>query len=171
MDLTVYVERLRQALTDAVSADDPVLAAGAERLLRAIEPAVRLTLMEALSDAAALISAELGEGEVEVRLRGRDVELVVEAARTLPMDWQQPLDLSSQMSSADQARLTLRLPQDLKSGAEAAATRSGQSLNSWLVAGLRLSVLGSSPMDPDTSTPRRPRTPHRLAGEHRTGWA
>lgn len=170
MDLTTYVDRLRQALTDALSPDDPATAAGAERLLRAVDPAVRLTLMEALSDAAAQISAELGEGSVEVRLRGRDVELVVDVPSRTAVEWQQPVDLSSEVTTGDQARLTLRLPQDLKADAEAAAARSGQSLNSWLVTGLRGSVLGSAPLGRGQTTPRHPRVPHSLPGQHLTGW-
>lgn len=171
MDLTVYVDRLRQALTDALSPDDPATAAGTERLLRAIDPAVRLTLMEALSDAAAQISADLGEGGVEVRLRGRDVELVVNIPPPTTVEWQQPVDLSSDVTTGDQARLTLRLPQDLKADAEAAAARSGQSLNGWLVTGLRRSVLGSAPPGQGTPAPRHPRVPpHSLPGQHLTGW-
>ncbi len=170
MDLTLYVDRLRQALTDALPSDDPATAAGAERLLRAVDPAVRLTLMEALSDAAAQISADLGEGSVEVRLRGRDVELVVDIAPRAAVEWQPPVDLTSDVTTGDLARLTLRLPQDLKADAEAAAARSGQSLNSWLVTGLRRSVLGSAPVGHEHTTPRHPRVPHSLSGQHLTGW-
>ncbi len=170
MDLTTYVDRLHQALTDALSPDDPAAATGAERLLRAVDPAVRLTLMEALSDAAAQISADLGEGSVEVRLRGRDVDFFVDSPPRAIVEWQQPVDLSSEVTTGDQARLTLRLPQELKADAEAAAARSGQSLNSWLVTGLRRSVLGSSPLGHEAAIPRHPRVPPSLPGQHLSGW-
>ena len=49
----------------------------AERLITALDAAVRLALIDALSAAAEEITADLAPGSVEVRLRGREPELVV----------------------------------------------------------------------------------------------
>src|SRR5579862_5356502 len=77
MDISPFVESLRQDLVRAAEAGGPETRGAAERLVLALEPAVRLTVMEALSQAAAEISAEAGGLAVEVRLRGRDPVFVV----------------------------------------------------------------------------------------------
>src|SRR4051794_12849981 len=77
MDITPYVDNLRRALAAAAEAGGPGARSAAERLVLALDPAVRLTLMDALSQAAAEITAELPPGSVEVRLRGREPRLVV----------------------------------------------------------------------------------------------
>ncbi len=59
MDLAPYVDRLRNDLADAAAAGGPQATEAAQRLALALDPAVRMTLMEALSDAAAEITAEL----------------------------------------------------------------------------------------------------------------
>jgi len=84
MDITPYVESLRQDLAAAAEAGGPEARAAAERLALALDPAVRLALMDALSQAAAEITAELPAGSVDVRLRGREPELVVDVP-TMPL--------------------------------------------------------------------------------------
>ena len=66
MDITPYVESLRHDLAAAAEAGGPEAKAAAERLALALDPAVRLALMDALSQAAAEITSEL-----DVRLRRR----------------------------------------------------------------------------------------------------
>ena len=80
MDITPYVDRLREDLSHAAAATDESTRAAAERLALALDPAVRLTLMEALSQATAEITTEMRAGAVEVRLAGRDLEFVVQDA-------------------------------------------------------------------------------------------
>src|SRR3954452_12494945 len=84
MDITPYVENLRHDLGAAAEAGGPEARAAAERLALALDPAVRLTLMDALSQAAPATTAELAAGSVEVRLRAREPELVVDVP-TAPM--------------------------------------------------------------------------------------
>lgn len=169
MDLSAYVDRLRERVSATTAVSGPGAAEAGEQLLIALDSAVRLTLLEALSDATADISADLPGGSVEVRLRGGDVEFVVQPPPPQQSErWEPTLELSSQAESGDQARLTLRLPQELKIGVEAAAERSGQSLNSWLVSRIRSSA---GPVGESDAAPRGPRTPHRRAGTHHTGWA
>ena len=80
MELDRYVEELRNQLMVAAEAggDDARELAG--RLIAPLESSVRLMLLEALSDAANEITLELAPGSVEVRVRGREPELVVTPA-------------------------------------------------------------------------------------------
>ena len=77
MDLTPYVASLGRELLSAVEngGDDPTTMI--ERLTVSMESAIRLTLLETLSAAADEITRDLAPGSVQVRLRGRDPELVV----------------------------------------------------------------------------------------------
>ena len=115
------------------------MVATAHRLSAALDASVRMALLEALSDAAAEITAALDHVVVEVRLKGREPQFVVEVAddagRTRPTTVAaQPDDGDDDASTA---RITLRLPEALKQRAEDSAARSRQSLNTWLVEAIR----------------------------------
>jgi hypothetical protein len=145
MDITRFVESLRRDLTGAAEAAGPDGHAAAERILMALEPAVRLTVMEVLAQAAAEISADLPVGVVEVRLRGRDPELVVDVPAapvpptppTPPTPPSPPEPGDPELGDEEIARITLRLPESVKARAEEFAARSGHSLNAWIVGALR----------------------------------
>src|SRR5215470_18419028 len=77
MDLTPYISALREDLTTAASAGDDQTKRTAAVLAAALEPATRLAIMNALSDLAAEVTAALDDHIVEVRLDGRDVQVVV----------------------------------------------------------------------------------------------
>src|SRR4051812_3300342 len=125
MDITPYVESLRHDLTAAAEAGGEEAKAAADRLSLALDPAVRLALMDALSQAAAEITAELESGSVDVRLRGREPEFVVDVP-TVPMQASGPTtgptteattavdEADDEADGADEgtvARITLRLPE------------------------------------------------------------
>lgn len=138
MDLTPYVDGLRRDLLAAAESAGPEARAAAERLTYALEPATRLALMEALSQAAAEITAEMPLGGVDVRLSGRDLDFVVEAAPAPPAAATPPVAEGAEGAEDDTlARITLRLPESVKARAEELAARSGHSLNTWLVSVLR----------------------------------
>ena len=146
MDITRFVDSLRRDLAGAAEAAGPEGHAAADRILLALEPAVRLTVMEVLAQAAAEISADLPVGVVEVRLRGRDPELVVDvpaasAAPTPPAPPRPPSPPEpGDPHHGDEeniARITQRLPESVKARAEESAARSGHSLNAWIVNALR----------------------------------
>ncbi len=80
MDITPYVESLRRDLLAAAEAAGPEARAATERLTYALDPAARLALMEAVSQAAAEITAEMPAGGVDVRLNGRELDFVVDTA-------------------------------------------------------------------------------------------
>ena len=77
MDIGRYVAQLRDDLTAAAAAGDEQTQRTAALLGAALEPAARLTLMNALADLAAEITAELGDRTVDVRLDGRDIRVAV----------------------------------------------------------------------------------------------
>jgi len=134
MDITPYVDSLKRDLMAAAEAAGPEARAAAERLTYALDPAARLAMMEAISQAAAEITAELPSGGVDVRLDGRDLDFVVHAPNALP---QPPAPPSPPAFEEDEdgglARITLRIPESVKTKAEEMAAKSGQSLNTWLV--------------------------------------
>jgi len=135
MDITPYVESLRRDLLAAADAAGPEARAATERLAYALDPAARLALMEAISQAAAEITAELPDGGVDVRLNGRELEFAVHAPPAAPTAPPPPPAPGADDVEEDGsvARITLRIPESVKAKAEELANRSGHSLNTWLV--------------------------------------
>jgi hypothetical protein len=136
MDITALINALRQDLARAAEVGGEDVKAAAERLLLALDPALRLTLMDALSQAASDIGAALPGVAVSVRLQGREPVFVVEGApaAAAPEDHaEEPFDDDGEATG----RITLRIPESLKARAETLAARRGQSLNTWLVAAAR----------------------------------
>ena len=135
MDITPYVDSLRRDLVAAAEAGSDELKQAAERLAYALDPSARLALMEAISHAAAEITAELPEGSVEVRLVGRELDFVVEIAppSAMPAPPPPPAPPVVEEEDGDLARITLRIPEAVKARAEEKAAAAGQSLNTWMV--------------------------------------
>src|SRR6185295_20277452 len=103
MDLTPYLESLRRDLAASAAPAGEAAAHSAELLSSALESAARLCLLEALSDAAAEITTKLDGSSVEVRLRGRDAELVVTDGAPAPTATAAPPPVTE---SGDMARIT-----------------------------------------------------------------
>jgi hypothetical protein len=138
MDLTPYLESLRRDLAASAAPAGEAAARSADLLSTALESAARLCLLEALSDAAAEITTKLDGSSVEVRLRGRDAELVVtDGAPVAASAAAAPPPIAE---GGDLARITLRLPESLKERAEQAATEEGLSVNAWLVRAVAAAV-------------------------------
>jgi hypothetical protein len=143
MDLQPYVEALQADLASAAAAGTPEAQSTANLLAVALEPAVRLCLLDALSAMAAEITDQSGTTQVELRMRGREPEVVVATADPAPfappVEPPAPTGASSSSASSDDeedrgtARLTLRMPDQMKVGAEQRAAAEGLSLNAWLV--------------------------------------
>jgi hypothetical protein len=136
MDITPYVDTLRRDLVAAAEAGSDDLKQAAERLAYALDPSARLALMEAISHAAAEITAELPEGSVDVRLVGRELDFVVEVAprSEIPAPPPPPAPPAApEEDDGDLARITLRIPEAVKARAEEKAAAAGQSLNTWMV--------------------------------------
>ena len=140
MELTPFVERLRRDLTDAAAAGGPEAQAAAERVALALDPATRMMLLEALSQAADELTGELDHEAVDVRMSGREPEFVVTQVQPdAPLAPPEPPAAPAPPEPEDdsQSRITLRLPESVKVRAEEAATSIGQSLNAWLVDAVR----------------------------------
>jgi HicB family len=170
MDITQFSESLRRDLSAAAQAGGEEFRAAAERLATALDPAVRLTLMDALSQAASEITNELHGTSVEVRLKGREPVFVVlgDGAQAPPpaaADAGEPVeDVDFESDDEPVARITLRLPESLKTRAEELASKRGQSLNTWLVNAARNAVtvninISAVPMGP--GAPGRNRSSNR----------
>lgn len=99
------------------------LESAVSRLIPTLAPVLRTRLLEALTDIAEELSEQFPGAHLEARVQGDEIGLVyIEDGSTAR---ENPADLN--------ARITLRLPEDLKSRIENAATKEGISLNSWLL--------------------------------------
>ena len=136
MDITPYVERLRTDLTAATATGGEQVRDAAERLSLALDPAMRLTLMEVLSEAAAEITSAMRSGSVEARLSGRDIDFVLEQGAEDAARAAEPIG-DAEADEGDLARITVRIPESIKARAEELASRGGSSLNTWIVNVLR----------------------------------
>ena len=120
----------------------------ARRLIAGLEGIVALRLLDVVSEAALELGAQLPSGTIEVRLAGRDPQLVFVEERG-----------AEAIGGAEEglpARITLRLPEPLKASIEASAAREGVSVNTWLVRALGRAVTGQ---------------PRRQTGSRLTGFA
>ncbi len=180
MDLSPYLETVRQGVTSAAALGDDSTRQTAERLGGAVEASTRLALIRALSDAAAQISAETAPTSVELRMNGPDPELVVlvpaptpEPTLLLPDDFTpypgaegsgaaaadpEPATESPDGSEDDEAvaRISLRLPASVKAKVDEKADRDGISTNAWLLRAVMV-ALEDRPAPPPP--PTRPAPP------------
>src|SRR5215213_3978024 len=120
MDLTGYVDALRDALRSAAAAGGEQARETARLLADTMDPAVRLAVLDALSAMAAEVTAALDGDVVEIRVRGRDPEVVVTSAVPEPPR-AAPTAGPDEVDDGATARISLRLPDALKTRAEAAA--------------------------------------------------
>lgn len=158
MQLERYADRLRAQLAAVAEAGSDETRALAERMSVALEPAIRLALLELLSEAAGEISRELAPGGVDVRLRGQDPELVVSRPSEPAPAAAVPAEPAAVDDEPASFRTTLRLPERLKARVEQTAAAEGVSVNTWLVRAV------AAALDAD-----RPRTPPQ-SGSRFTGW-
>jgi hypothetical protein len=115
MDLTEYVEALRHSLTTAAAAAGDQARETARLLSDTMEPAVRLTVTDALAAMAAEVTEALDGALVDIRLRGRDPEVVVVPAEHAPHE---DAHHDAVADDGSTVRISLRLPEALKSRAD-----------------------------------------------------
>ena len=123
METAPHIEAIRTDLEELAGTDEET-AAVVSRLARALEPSLQLRLFDVIGQAALELSDHLPSGRVDVRLAGRDVELVYVA--------DQAAEEAPASEDEGTARLTLRMPEGLKTRVEEAASREGVSTNAWL---------------------------------------
>jgi Arc-like DNA binding domain len=170
MDLSPYIESVRVGVSTATSLADEQTQQVAERLGTALESSTRLALIHALSDAAGTISAELAPSSVELRMVGTDPEFVVtvqsgEAEPTLLMpesgETSQGAEEPSTTDAEDEpvARITLRLPQSVKTRVDEVASSEGISTNAWLIRAVMDALAERSSSRPEWPQPPHPPAP------------
>ncbi|HSJ33983.1 MAG TPA: hypothetical protein VLB85_02915 [Acidimicrobiia bacterium] len=115
---------------------DPGVTEMAAGVVDALRPAIRGAMLEVAQQAAAEIGAQLGDRQVEVRLVEGDPEMVVSSV-DLPPAPPTPPDAPGAPGDEMEARITLRLPSNLKGLIEEAANTSGDSINSWVIDALK----------------------------------
>ena len=152
MDLSQYVDALGAHLRTTAAAGTEQTQATARLLADALEPAVRLAVTDALAAMAAEVTAALDGAAVDVRIRGRDPEVVVTQA-ALP-DGPAP-ETPEPGDDGSVARISLRLPESLKARAESAAAEAGISLNTWLVRAAAVGLQSPTPSSPHPGPGRR----------------
>lgn len=128
MQIAPHVQAIQSDLAAAAALGDEASAAAGRRLSQALESSLHLRLLDLLTEVAADLSGQLSSGRVDVRLAGRDPELVVVEDEPAEAPAAAPAG-----EEGEPARITLRLPESLKGSAEAAAARDGVSTNTWLV--------------------------------------
>jgi hypothetical protein len=170
MDLSPYIESVRAGVANASSLADEQTQKVAERLGTAIDSSTRLALIQALSDAAGSISAELAPSSVELRMVGTDPEFVVnvqtgEAEPTLLMPEPEVGSAEAGEPSTTEAeeepvaRITLRLPQSVKAKVDEMASSEGISTNAWLIRAVMDALSERSSSRPEWPQPPQPPMP------------
>jgi HicB family len=126
MQLDSHIQAIREDVANTARIGDEATAEAAQRLSEALASTLHLRLLDLLGEAALEIGGQLVSGRIEVRLAGRDPELVVVMEETPD---EAPVAPGEELSG----RITLRLPETLKARVEAAAALEGVSTNAWLI--------------------------------------
>lgn len=124
MRLSKFIDLLSADLKALGQLGGADLESAVSRLIPTLEPVLRTRLLEVLTEIAGELKNQLPGAHIEARLSGDEVKLVY---------LQDEPGVTREMPSELNARITLRLPEDLKSRIETAATKEGISLNSWLL--------------------------------------
>jgi hypothetical protein len=126
MQLEAHIQAIQQDLAATAGLGDEATADAARRLSETLATTIHLRLLDLLGEAAGEIGSQLSSGRIEVRLAGRDPELVVV---------QDEAQETAQLGAGEElrGRISLRLPETLKAAIEKAAEQEGTSTNTWLV--------------------------------------
>ena len=162
MELHTYVAQVRTQLEAAAALGDDRAREIAAALSAAAEPSVQLALVAALSAGADEITAALldapGAPAVTVRFGDDRAEFevrVYEEAESVP----------PAVDDADaSARISLRLPEALKTDIEAAARSDSVSVNTWLVRAAAAALSSSGGAQARGGTRRSGGGAHRISG-------
>jgi hypothetical protein len=134
MQMSQFIEALQADLRELAQIGGEELVQATDRLGGAIKQSATLRLIDALTNVALDLSGQLPNGHVEIRLSGQDPELLYVE--------EQPAEPLGGAEDGLSARITLRLPESLKTAVEASAESEGVSVNAWLVRALQRAVSG-----------------------------
>jgi hypothetical protein len=128
MDTASIISEVEAALATQMQlvGGDPTVEAAGEALLASLAPAFR---------AAALSLAEQAAEEVRAQMPNRTVDLVVSDGEP-SLNIRTPEAQVSLVSGEQAARLTVRLPSNLKAELEDAAGDAGDSINTYVIKAL-----------------------------------
>jgi hypothetical protein len=157
MELSHHINSLQHSLKLSAAPAGEDIANAADLLAQSLEPAARLSLLEAMSEAADEITLALDHASVDARLHGQEIEFVVSEIAD-PIDAPAPAEPTDSEPQADVARITLRLPESLKALVEQAATQQSISVNGWLVNEIASAVENASDTQPKSNRGRRNRS-------------
>ena len=132
MDVRPYVVKVQEQLAAVADLGDEATQRTAAKLTAAVEPALRLALLAAAGAIVDDITVALldvpGAPTLLVRMAGEDLEVETRLAEP------EPEPAPSVGDDEDySARISLRLPEALKTQVDEAARRQGISVNTWLV--------------------------------------
>jgi hypothetical protein len=133
MDIDRHVDALQQQFLNAGRARGDQARGLIEELNHALASAIRLTLLETLSNAADEITRELAPGSVEVRLRGLDPSFAVTTPPSEAVAPPGATETPPAQEDGPVARINFRPPEGLKNRIDDAAAREGLSVNAWLI--------------------------------------
>lgn len=191
MQLEPFVRQLRQDLVAATDSASPEVAEAAGRLTRSLEPALRLVLLDAIGSAVAELNGALADQTealgalvtADIRLRGRDPEVVLDVTSLAAAEQDGGRHLSGEGTvgagqpfevddDGNVTRVTLRLPEGLKSMIDSAAGVAGTSLNSYVARTLADALRGGLAGPPfGPAAPPPPGAPtSRRSGSKVRGW-
>src|SRR5262249_32318278 len=129
MDLSQYVDDIQRQIAASAETAGGEAVALVERLAGPIAAGIQLALIDALPAAAAEITMDLAPAVVEVTMGGPDPEFVVAGADRATESSDAPVPPAGD----NDARINVRLPEQLKVRLEQAASAEGISVNSWLI--------------------------------------
>lgn len=109
-----------------MAGDDPAVEAAGEAILTVVEPALRQAAMALAEQAATEVGAQIPDRTVDVVLSDGQPNLIVR-------DTGEPITVNTDELDA---RMTVRLPDDLKDEIEIAASDLGDSVNTFVVRAL-----------------------------------
>ncbi len=131
MQTSWFTETLRSDLENVGAMGSDKAMAVADRMITVALPLAKARMLEAMSMALTELSAALGVERIDLRVSGDDVTFVP----AQPVSEPRVVD-----TSGEQARFSLRLPDDLKNRVDQRANTEGISTNTWIVRALETAV-------------------------------
>jgi hypothetical protein len=125
MDIRSLAEHVNEVVVSqlALASDDPAVDAAGAAILAGLDPALEQMGMALAEQAAIEVGAQLPGYSIDVVLRDGEPQLVVRAVDDVVAISHDDLG----------ARITVRLPEDLKVDLEDAAADTGDSVNTFVV--------------------------------------
>jgi hypothetical protein len=125
MDIDTVVAEFKAIVHSQLrlAGDDPSIEAAGEAILSALEPALKQAGSSLAEQAAVEVGSQLPDHAIDVVLASGQPTLVVRSTS----------DLITVNTDDCAARITVRLPEDLKEDLESAASDTGDSVNTFVV--------------------------------------